>query len=279
MGFLFSRRWLGFLLAVLVLATLAVRLGDWQFNRLDQRRAKNAEIRTNVTAAPVPANDVLRQGKGLPDDREWRRVTATGTWDDAHTVVIRYQSRDAGPGVDVVTPLVTANGDAVAVDRGWLPVENTSSRRPRTPVPAAGEVTVTGYVRVDATGGSAKVVDLSARSISSSQLATAVSYPVYGGFVMMTSQTPRAEKALAGPQLPELDDGPHFFYGLQWWFFGLLAVLGFLYLAYDELRQRRPTAPSTRTSAPTSGPGRPGGTSGPGASDPSDGSDDLVRTD
>ena len=29
---------------------------------------------------------------------------------------------------------------------------------------------------------------------------------------------------------------PHFFYGLQWWFFGLLAVGGFLYLVYDEWR-------------------------------------------
>ena len=25
-------------------------------------------------------------------------------------------------------------------------------------------------------------------------------------------------------ELPELDNGPHFFYGLQWWFFGLLAL-------------------------------------------------------
>ncbi len=271
MGFLFSRRWLGFFLAVLVLTVLTIRLGDWQFDRLHERRAENAQIRKNVAAAPVPASDVLRVGKGLPDDREWRRVSVTGTWDDAHTVVIRYQSRDAGPGVDVVTPLVTGNGDAVVVDRGWLPVENTSSRRPETPVPATGEVTVTGYVRVDATGGSAKVVDLSARSISSRQVGTAVSYPVYGGFVLMTSQAPRAEKALAGPQLPELDDGPHFFYGLQWWFFGFLAVLGFVYLAYDEMRQRRGTrVVADRTSGLAAGPA-PGG--------PADGSDDLVRTD
>ena len=35
-------------------------------------------------------------------------------------------------------------------------------------------------------------------------------------------------------ELPDLGNGPHFFYGLQWWFFGLLAVFGFFYLAYDE---------------------------------------------
>ena len=46
--------------------------------------------------------------------------------------------------------------------------------------------------------------------------------------------------------MPDLGEGPHFFYGLQWWFFGLLAVFGFCYLAYDEWRGgagRRRTGP------------------------------------
>ena len=40
-------------------------------------------------------------------------------------------------------------------------------------------------------------------------------------------------------ELPDLGNGPHFFYGLQWWFFGLLAVFGFGYLAWDERRRMR----------------------------------------
>ena len=44
-------------------------------------------------------------------------------------------------------------------------------------------------------------------------------------------------------ELPELDNGPHFFYGLQWWFFGALALFGFVYLVYDEYARRaRPGA-------------------------------------
>ena len=46
---------------------------------------------------------------------------------------------------------------------------------------------------------------------------------------------------IATDRLVELDtatgDGPHFFYGLQWWFFGVLAIFGFFYLAYDERRR------------------------------------------
>jgi len=47
----------------------------------------------------------------------------------------------------------------------------------------------------------------------------------------------------AQPHRTELPDdtsnGPHFFYGLQWWFFGALAVFGFFYLLWDEFRRRR----------------------------------------
>ena len=52
-------------------------------------------------------------------------------------------------------------------------------------------------------------------------------------------EVPEAAEPLATAELPDLGNGPHFFYGLQWWFFGLLAVFGFCYLAYDEWRGPR----------------------------------------
>ena len=60
--------------------------------------------------------------------------------------------------------------------------------------------------------------------------------PVYGGFVDLRSEDPAAATPLTQAELPELNNGPHFFYGLQWWFFGVLAVFGFFYLMYDEWR-------------------------------------------
>ena len=45
-------------------------------------------------------------------------------------------------------------------------------------------------------------------------------------------------KKLGAIELPDdKSEGPHFFYGLQWWFFGALAIFGFGYLAYDEWRR------------------------------------------
>ena len=239
MRFLLTRRWLGFLLVVGALAYLALRLGDWQFHRLEDRRAANSRIEHNLTESPVPATDVLAVGRGAAESDEWRQVTATGRYDDEHTVVVRYRTRDGASGVDVVTPLVTNSGDAVLVDRGWMPAENSGAPRPELQTATCGLVTVTGYVRVDATGGSTQVTDLSTRTISSRAIGSVVPYPLFGGFLELARQSPRAEEPLAAVELPEINDGPHFFYGLQWWFFGLLAIGGFVYLVYDEWRQRR----------------------------------------
>ena len=118
------------------------------------------------------------------------------------------------------------------------------------PPPPDGEVTVTGWVRADGTGDSTRVSDQSARAISSVAIGEALDREVYGGFVDLRSEDPEPEEALEPVELPELDNGPHFFYGLQWWFFGVLAIFGFCYLAYDE-RKRGPRGERSATKKPT----------------------------
>jgi cytochrome oxidase assembly protein ShyY1 len=237
--FLLSRRWLLFALTVAALAWLASQLGDWQFHRLDERRAENRLVAHNLAEPPVPIDELMKVGAAPSGRHEWREVVAHGTWDDAHTIVVKYQTRDAGPGVDVVTPLRTDQG-AVLVDRGWMASENNGGTRPRLPAAQAGDVTVLGWVRVDGTGSSTQVHDLATRAISSRAAARVLPYPLYGGFLDLHSESPAPATRLGATEMPDdKSEGPHFFYGLQWWFFGVLAVVGFGYLAYDEWRRAR----------------------------------------
>jgi len=234
---LLSRRWVLFLLAVIALALLAYRLGQWQFDRLDERLARNEVARANLGAVPVPVDEVLAVGEPVAAGEEWRRVTATGTYVADETVVIRYQTRDGASGVDVVTPLRTSDGPAVLVSRGWVPTDNTGDLDADVPAPPSGEVTVVGWVRADGTGDATTVVDQSARAVSSEQIAPMLPFPVYGGFVDARSESPAPTTPVLRAEPPDLSEGPHFFYGLQWWFFAALAVFGFGYLAWDERRK------------------------------------------
>ena len=108
-----SRRWVLFALVVVVLAYGCYLLGQWQFHRLQDREATNAQTRANLRADPAPVGDVLAPAREAEPRDEWRRVTATGTYLGEKSTVIRYQTRDGASGVDIVTPLRTDAGPSL----------------------------------------------------------------------------------------------------------------------------------------------------------------------
>jgi cytochrome oxidase assembly protein ShyY1 len=244
-GFLISRRWVVFALVVAVLAYLAWWLGEWQFGRLEDRQQRNAVFTSNVAAEPVPVTEVLDSAAEVPARLEWRRVLARGTYDPERSVIVRYQTREGSSGVDVVVPLLLSDGTAIAVDRGWLSTTNNGTSVSEVPAPPEGEVAITGWVRRNATGDSTAVTPgsgqalASTRAISSATISERIGLDLLKGFVELESETPAPAEPLLAVELPETGNGPHFFYGLQWWFFGVLAVGGFAYLAYDERRGPR----------------------------------------
>jgi cytochrome oxidase assembly protein ShyY1 len=182
---------------------------------------------------------VLSHGVNPPSSAQFAVVSARGTYDASKTVIVRYQTRDGNAGVDVVVPLVTASGTALLVDRGWFATSNQGlTDASQVPTPPSGKVTVTGWVRQNAGGSSAEVVNASTRAISSTQIEPAIGIPLYGGFVQLLTETPEPKTAHTPADPPDLSNGPHFFYALQWWFFGILALFGYGYLAWEEATGR-----------------------------------------
>lgn len=239
LAFLLSRRWGLFFLIVLLLTALAVWLGQWQFDRLDERRERNEIILRNESMDPVPVQTVMAVGESVSDDEQWSIVKARGTYVVEDSVYVRYRTHKGQSGVQVTVPLDLGDGTSLLVDRGWWATRNRGELPTDVPAPPAGEVEVMGRVRADATGDATKVTDRSTRAISSVQIAEALDRPLLGGFVELVDETPEPEVPLKPTAEPEIDEGPHFFYGIQWWFFGGLAVFGFFYLLFDEWRDRR----------------------------------------
>lgn len=253
--FLVSRRWIGFALVVVFLAWVAWRLGEWQFHRLEDRQERNAIIERNEKAGADPITEVMAPGKDVTGSTEWRIVEATGTYAVEDTVIVRYRTREGSAGVDVVVPLELADGSSVLVDRGWYATDNRGATTADVPEPPAGEVTVTGWVRADAEGDSTAVTDQSTRAVNSGEIGDALGREVMGGWIDLRSESPEPETPLLPVEMPELNNGPHFFYGLQWWFFGALAIFGFFYLMYDEWRGGRGPWGKTRDGTPSTSAG------------------------
>ena len=114
-------------------------------------------------------------------------------------------------------------------------------RRADVPAPPSGEVTITGWLRPDNGAGDDAIrpVDGQIRAISSIGFAKSVPYDLLGGYVNLRSEDPPPAEKLAAEPAPERGQGPHFFYALQWWFFALLAVVGYVWFARSEAKERR----------------------------------------
>jgi cytochrome oxidase assembly protein ShyY1 len=243
--FLLRPRWLGLAALVLLLCAAFVRLGFWQLDRLDERRARNAVITTNLHR-PVAGVDTVLSSQPAVTAQQWRPVRATGTYDEAHTLLLRNQTHDGMKGVHVLVPLMTGTGPALLVDRGWVQSGVSATARVDVPPPPAGEVTVTGRVRLSqhATAEQARVTTDTAQPtvgrLDLSSLGRAFPYPLYGGYVELVREQPSAASAPVAVAAPEVSDGPHLIYAIQWFMFCGIAVIGLVILARQERRELDP---------------------------------------
>lgn len=231
-------RWTLLAVFVAVLGTAFVNLGEWQLRRLDERRDRNAAILANSQAPVRPYSEVFTGP--ITDAEQWQRVEARGTFDPQHQFVVRYRSNGDARGYEVVTPLRTASG-AVLVDRGFVPLERGQPIPATAPAPPDGEVTVIGHVRRNEQGrrGAIEPAAGQIRLINSQALAAALPYPVADGYLGALSVDPPQDGGFQPVALPEISEGPHFWYALQWFMFTGIAVTGVVVFVRADLRDRR----------------------------------------
>lgn len=198
-----QRRDVTLVIAAVLIAALCVRLGIWQLNRLEQRRARNALVAARLALPPVE----LRDGTLPADSVRHRRVIARGVFDFSAEQTWPGRSFEGTPGVALVTPLRLADGSAVLVDRGWVPspdayhVDQTQYREPDT-------VTVLGLGLIPPRGRG----DVNPR-----------------GYLPFVIQLQGPDPAQGLPRRwppPTLDDGPHLSYAIQWFSFAVIALVG-----------------------------------------------------
>ncbi|MGH6717702.1 MAG: SURF1 family protein, partial [Alphaproteobacteria bacterium] len=123
-------------------------LGTWQVERASWKDGLQAALDARLALPPM----ALPQA--LDDPRAWsyRRVVVSGRFDHDHEMTVLAPSRDGVSGWHVVTPLVQADGTAVLVDRGWVPMGlRDAAARPAGQI--AGPVTVEGVVVVPSEPG------------------------------------------------------------------------------------------------------------------------------
>lgn len=109
-----------------------MRLGFWQLQRADLARALQAAVAAQATAAPLDLT-LAADTASIP---AWRRVSARGTWDARHQLLLDNQVVAGQVGYLVFTPLaIEGCACAVLVNRGWIPLGKDRQAVPALALP------------------------------------------------------------------------------------------------------------------------------------------------
>jgi len=213
------------LIVGIAVAAVCVRLGVWQLDRLGQRKSRNAVIETALAAPPI---DLSAPSTGV-DSLQYRRVRARGTFDFEHEIVVMARAHDGVPAVHVVTPFVLGDGTAVLVERGWVPSPDGRTVD-LAPLREPGTRDVDGVVIPSsispATGAPSRSWPRYVRSADPRQLASAFPYGLLPVVVRRTLVPPDGLSVVRPVPLPELTNGPHLSYAVQWFAFATIALVG-----------------------------------------------------
>jgi cytochrome oxidase assembly protein ShyY1 len=242
----FGIRWIVSTVLVAAIVFGCIEAGFWQLRRLDQRRERNAKVvaRSEDLVRLPPAGFAPDADT---DELAYRRVRVTGTFAPEHEVLVRFRTRKGLPGYEVLTPLVVEGGDrAVVVDRGWVPLELGDHWPQKSAAAPAGVVEVEGLLGVPEEGPvrlERKATPVVA-AVDPSELRTVLPYDqVYAAPLLAESSGASAYPAPVDP--PDLGEGPHFSYAVQWFLFASVGIVGYpLLLRRRGPLRRRPTLPS-----------------------------------
>ncbi len=252
-AFLRQPRWLALGFVVLLVVPSFVLLSRWQLSRLDQRRHANAVVTDNAYATAVPVGRVMAPGapvSSIGDGQTWLSVTAVGRYDASRQVLVRKRPLQGANGFWVTTPLVTTSGAVLVVNRGWVEAAGGAAVAQEVPAPPTGTVTVTGRIQPSEAAPVPQPTDLPARQITDLDVGlVAGSSEVYPGYVDLVSSDPAQAEGLTPIPLPDLSEGPHLSYALQWVFFAGVAIAGFVLL----IRRERDYGDSDTHGAATAG--------------------------
>lgn len=230
---MFSRKWV-FATSLVILGTLVlVRLGIWQLDRLEERRANNAHY---VEMQSMPPLDLNVEIPVSLTEMEYRAVAVSGMYDFENQIAVRNQYHDGQTGYHLFTPLLF-DGAAVLVNRGWIPADGNAAPEDWRKYDEPGEVNVEGAIRLGrgkpAFGGvdDALPADGSRLEIWNNadvaRIAERMPYPILPIYIQ-----PEADPNDVTPPIPsapefELTEGPHFGYALQWFTFAAILFFGY----------------------------------------------------
>jgi cytochrome oxidase assembly protein ShyY1 len=207
---------------------LFIRLSDWQFDRYNTRIQNNEITTTALSSEPINLTDLSQ----VSDLKDWQKVSIKGEFMNSDAKLLRRQYLESSLGFWVITPLKLDNDQVILVNRGWIPIAESSTSQQEIPSSPQGDVTIIGYVQT-LKDTRREPEDLPLNQINYLNSTNFSSQPLSTNYLQLASMTPIDNQVAIIP-LPELSNGPHFSYAIQWILFALMLPIGWYVLLKNE---------------------------------------------
>lgn len=231
------------ILVAVLLAAVFSRLGVWQLERRVERIERNGAIPERMALPTLDWTD----GRVPPDTTGlvWRRVRLAGRFDREREIVLRGRTFEGRPGVEILTPLLTGEDEAVLVIRGWMPAPDAIRPEIGASWPADWDddasIAFDGRIVPAAIGraGAPIEVDMGDRAylafagVDPYVIGTELPYEVGPHVVRMGPDLPHLAGLVQQPA-PEPGAGPHLSYAIQWFAFAAISLGGTAILLRKE---------------------------------------------
>ena len=210
-------------LVAVSLVLLCLWAAQWQYQRGVDRHARNVLIAEQSQLPPIEFKNLL----GNIADYEWRKISLRGSFDDKNQILLRNRYHDGMYGFEQLT-LFVFDERKIWVDRGWVKAGSDATVPPQLQPTNQGLISIDGRLRLDSSlprGKFFAVANDSERNLVS-QLDARRGIQTEKFYIDLISASDDSMNPDVPVELPELSDGPHMAYALQWLFFAGLVIYG-----------------------------------------------------
>jgi len=235
------KRWLAWLLLATVFAIACVFLSNWQFSRRAEAVERINLITRNYDQQPVALVELTSDSYKASD--EWRPVKVSGKYLADSAFLVRNRPNNGSPGFIQLVPFLADSGQIYAVDRGWLPTGSKQDSPDLVPAAPGDSLTLTARLRTaepelnrDAPAGQLPTInpDLMAKQLGNKSSKVASDF-----YLRMSEESVSSDELPAALGKPNLDEGNHLSYAIQWIVFGAMAFFALGWAVRQELIARR----------------------------------------
>ena len=233
------RTYVGWIALVVIFTTACIFLSKWQFDRQAEVVAANQRIAASYDAEPVALEELLLPDQAWEKELEFRSVLVSGQYIPEQSYLVRNRPYNAYPGFLQLVAFETDGGSVIWVERGWLPTGSKSDSPDTVPQVDSVHRQLTLRLRpaeptLDRTApvGQLSSIDLNAANDSFDSQNSYLQ--AYGRLISETPELPAGQKIAK----PELSEGNHLSYAMQWILFGLMAIGAVVWTLSQERRRK-----------------------------------------